>query len=221
MIQFIKERASALGAQNCPNCGELDFGFGLSGKDGNGGKCVNCSESVEKYSPEKTLRFCLEVYRELAQSYDDYNDPSDTRVVINYVDDLLSPLVSSNTLPPNEKIIQFQTFLKAPSKGLLGSPTKLGGVITKENGVPGLSLEKTNLTMNKVKALSICVLAIHYMQTFKVKNEFVLDNSYSSSRTGNKTTTSKEVKSNNSGCFGLIILITSTFIALLLLIFVQ
>ena len=174
MITYIINKAKELGAQNCNNCHELDYGFALSGSEGEGGKCINCSSSVKQYSPEKTLQFSLLILKELLQSNDDCNTISDKQYFISKINDLALPLMDSNSLPANEEIIKFQALLKSIPKGMFGSEDKIGGVVTLENGKWGLALGKTNLTMGKVKSLTICALSIYYIMNFKVKNEFVL-----------------------------------------------
>jgi hypothetical protein len=166
MIDFLQAKAKELGAQNCPHCGNVDYGFGMAGAQQGGGACINCQGDVQKYTPLKTMHFSLAVYRELVAKYDDLQSSPDIdkfrRNLVGTLDNFLEPIIYHNSLPSDDDIIVLQDAIKT-MKVVIGSEKKLGGGITLDFGKIGLAFSKANITKDSGKVLGVNCLAIDYI----------------------------------------------------------
>lgn len=171
MLDFIKEKARELGAQNCPHCEQLDFGFGLAGKEPGGGKCINCTKDVQKYNTLKTMQFSFEIFRELVANYDDFHLSDDKQAfrgnMITSINNFLDPIINEGVLPPDDDMLRLQVALKTMQVAI-GSEKQLGGVITMKMGALGMALGKPHYK-NTVKILAVCILSINYILTYPAK----------------------------------------------------
>lgn len=190
MFDFVLDTAQDLGAEDCPHCGQMDYGFGILRK----GKhlCLNCDKPVKEYSKEKTFEFSLTVFRELLVSYTD--NITDKAVLVQFVDSLLKPLKESSVFPSNEQIIKLQAAFKAMPKVLFGGE-KLDGGIFFNKGIAGLNMIPGRRIQNvNIQNLAVCLLAVQFIQGYKVENEFILLGSKESIVSAGK----------KSGCLGVI-----------------
>jgi len=166
MINFLQAKAKELGAQNCPHCGKVDYGFGMAGAKPGGGVCINCQGEVQKYSPLKTMHFSLAVFRELVAHYDDLQSGPELdifrRNLVGSLENFLEPIVHHNTLPSDDDIIVLQDAIKT-MKVVIGSEKLLGGGITLDFGKIGLAFSKANVFKDCAKILGVNCLAIDYV----------------------------------------------------------
>lgn len=172
MVDFLQAKAKELGAQNCPHCGQVDYGFGMAGAQAGGGVCINCQGEVQKYSALKTMHFSLAVYRELVAKYDDLQSGADIetfrRNLVGTLDNFLEPIINHNELPSDDDIIRLQEANKT-MKVVLGSEKLLGGGVTLDFGKIGIAFAKAHVFKNSGKILGVCCLAIDYIQKYPAK----------------------------------------------------
>ena len=169
MLAFIQAKATELGAQNCPHCGQLDVGFGMSGNEGNGGGCINCKKSVPKYSSLKTMQFSLEVFRELVANYDDMrDDTADNRAftsnMVGSLSNFLEPIQNNGRMPAASDIARLQAAMKTMDVAI-GSEDRLGGAIRFNFGKPEIGFAKT-IYKTSVTTLAVCTMAFIYIMKY-------------------------------------------------------
>ena len=169
-LPFLEEMARENGAQDCQHCGELDFGFGMGGPDG-GGRCFYCQGIVQKYSALMTMKFSLEVFRELLANYDKV-PPSGNRSAFNSdmigtMTGFLNLIRNQNTLPPDESISVFKDILNEVSF-IVGNQEPLGGYLNLKLGKITMVLGKPSYTYT-IKTLLVFALSIYYFQTYQTK----------------------------------------------------
>ena len=205
MVNFFRKRATEKGIQTCPHCGEEDILFGL------GGKCLECGQPIPRNDKYLSLEFAIESFTEFFVKYDKIFSPAQKANPIKFLLQLCKDYSLLDPIP-NSKIIQLQSIVK--NVGRIGGE-EIGGVIVMTNGNPTLQVAKNFNGMHgdpidNMKSLGGVIVAMQYILSYPVKNEFVIDTVFPAVAKGK---TRSEPTPAKGGCLKR----TATFFLVLLL----
>jgi hypothetical protein len=132
IYDMIKQKSVNHNAYFCNNCDNLEYGYGLIGNDGEGGKCIHCQEKVSKHENIKTLIFSMEILKELLKYYDEYsaNSSSEKQLLIYEISKFIQKPFDENRSINEMQVLKIKTILKNIN-------TLVGG----RNGEPVFSLQ--------------------------------------------------------------------------------
>lgn len=173
MVNFMRKRATEKGIQTCPHCGAEDILYGL------GGKCLECSQPIPRNNEYFSLEFAIECFTEFFIKYDKVFSPAQKANPIKFLLQLCKDYSLLDQIP-NSKIIQLQSMVK--NVGRIGGE-EIGGVIVMTNGNPTLQVAKNFNGMqgdpiDNMKSLGGVIVAMQYILSYPVKNEFVIDTDF-------------------------------------------
>ena len=196
----MEQKASEKGLKSCNNCGTPDIFFALSGK------CVECQSPIERNSKQKTFQFALEVFTEFAEKFDDFDNSDRKRNSINILKNIISKCKIENRLPQFKELFHIQALVNNVTIG----GEKIGGAITVTEGKPSVQLlqENNKVRMDSVQSLAAIVMAIQYIQEFRVESEnFTLTSDVPREKSNIPSPES------NSGCIVLLLALISSLMS--------
>lgn len=172
MYDFIKQTAVVHEAIICDKCENLEYGFGLIGNDGNGGKCVHCKETVIKHDRAKTLIFSLEILSGMLKYYDNYsnNGSSEKIRLVLEIGNLRRDFAKKGGIPDGDRIKSIQDVIKSIDS-LMGGVDD-GPIVTLKFGEFGYAHDK-DITRNVnafFHTLSIVLLSLSYIEKFDTES---------------------------------------------------
>ncbi|MEB2774562.1 hypothetical protein SYJ56_04550 [Algoriphagus sp. D3-2-R+10] len=208
LLNFMEKKANEKGMAICSNCGTPDIFFSLIEK------CTECGNSLKEKPKNKKLQYSLEVLIEFIIQFDEFM-PAEPKKIFSQLGKAIIHKIKNTDSIDNTKLIQFQYLcLNIP---ILGSNTFGGAVDCSKMSIQMVESCPDPLTVGK--SLSAVVLALNYIKSFKVANEYIIENA-PSVKTPSHPIGNKNVSQSISGCLNSIILFGMTLliiVAILLL----